>query len=289
MKNHLTRIRYLFSFIIFFLNVSSVHAKTVNPAISWGSINTPTHTVSESIGSNTNGCISGAMQLPLIGAGYQVMRVSRHRYFGHPLLIDFIEKLGGMVFSAKLGTLLIGDLGQPRGGPMLDGHRSHQNGLDVDIWFLLSSQANERILTSDERETWSASSVVDVQANVVDSQQWSLAHAKILETAARQSEVDRIFVHPSIKQVLCQNKSPDSVQWLRKIRPWWKHDDHFHVRLKCAPNNSQCEGQQELPAGDGCDATLSWWFSAEAKQGATSLPVIIPALPAQCAKLLLEK
>ena len=31
--------------------------------------------------------------------------------------------------------LLIGDMSQPRGGPMLNGHSSHQIGLDVDIWF----------------------------------------------------------------------------------------------------------------------------------------------------------
>lgn len=250
---------------------------------------TPTHTASQSIGSYTNGCISGAESLPLNGTGYQVMRVSRQRYFGHPDLVSFIEKLGYMAASAKMGSLLIGDLGQARGGPMLSGHRSHQTGLDVDIWFLLSEQANQRILTANERETWNASSVVNMQADVVDYQQWSLAHAKILETAARQPEVDRIFVHPSIKQALCQTKSAESAGWLRKIRPWWKHDDHFHVRLRCPPNNPHCQGQEQLPVGDGCDASLDWWFSAEAKQPAKPKAESIPILPEQCEKVLRER
>ncbi|WP_347989153.1 penicillin-insensitive murein endopeptidase [Methylomonas sp. AM2-LC] len=288
MKNLRDRILYLTLFIFVILsNVGNAEDKRLNSVTGLASLNTPI--VSESIGSYTNGCISGAMPLPLLGNGYQVMRVSRQRYFGHPTLIDFIEKLGSRVVSSKLGTLLIGDLGQFRGGPMLYGHRSHQNGLDVDIWFLLSSHANERILTSDEREIWSAASMVDAQANVVDSKQWTPAHAKILETAARQPEVDRIFVNPSIKQALCEQKSPETVEWLRKIRPWWKHDDHFHVRLKCPAKNTLCESQQELPAGDGCDASLSWWFTAEAKQGASTSPAITPPLPAQCEKLLLEK
>jgi hypothetical protein len=32
--------------------------------------------------------------------------------------------------------LYIGDISQPRGGPMTSGHASHQIGLDADIWML---------------------------------------------------------------------------------------------------------------------------------------------------------
>ncbi|MGD0961231.1 MAG: penicillin-insensitive murein endopeptidase, partial [Methylomonas sp.] len=156
-------------------------------------------------------------------------------------------------------------------------------------WFLLSEQADRHILTDYERETWNATPVVDMQAYAVDYRQWSPAHAKILETAARQPEVDRIFVHPGIKLALCERKSPESAVWLRKIRPWWKHDDHFHVRLQCPPNNPRCESQEHIPAGDGCDASLNWWFSAEARQPAKSKPEPPPPLPAECEMILREK
>ena len=37
-------------------------------------------------------------------------------------------------------------------------------------------------------------------------------------------------------------------------------------RLKCPLNNPDCRGQEAIPDGDGCDATLAWWFSEEARQ-----------------------
>ena len=125
--------------------------------------------------------------------------------------------------------MLIGDLGQPRGGPTLSGHRSHQTGLDVDIWFLLSTQAASHTLAFKERETWNAPSVLVGQSDTIDYRQWSKANEKVLEVAAQTAEVDRIFVNPSIKRELCLTHARHD--WLRKIRPWGKHDDHFHVRL----------------------------------------------------------
>jgi penicillin-insensitive murein endopeptidase len=256
----------------------------------WAKITHPGHSLkTQSIGSYTNGCVSGAASLPLQGNGYQVMRLSRHRYYGHPNLINFIQQYGQSVADAQLGAVLIGDLGQPRGGPTLSGHRSHQTGLDVDIWFLLAPQASQRQLTIAERETWSAPSLVNLKTDAL-APQWSTTHAQMLELAAKQPEVDRIFVNPSIKRGLCQRKTSNSAAWLRKIRPWWKHDDHFHVRLKCPANDQNCQDQEPLPGGDGCDASLAWWFSAEAKAPAKSItpPQPQPPLPALCEQLLTE-
>ena len=105
----------------------------------WSKVSLPTYSVSaQSIGAYNAGCISGAVSVPINGTGYQVMRLSRNRVYGHPDLKHFIESLGQTATKQQLGSLLIGDLGQPRGGPTLSGHRSHQTGLDVDIWFLLS-------------------------------------------------------------------------------------------------------------------------------------------------------
>jgi penicillin-insensitive murein endopeptidase len=176
-------------------------------------------------------------------------------------------------------------LGQPRGGPTLSGHRSHQTGLDVDIWFLLSPQAAGRTLAFNERETWSSPSVLAGKSDSINYTQWSPANEKVLEAAARLPEVDRIFVNPSVKRELCGRKTAHD--WLRKIRPWWKHDDHFHVRLKCPKNNKDCRGQEPLPEGDGCDAGLAWWFSEEAKHPKIpQIPPKPPLLPALCDSVL---
>jgi penicillin-insensitive murein endopeptidase len=239
----------------------------------------------QSIGAYNGGCVSGAVALPVNGVGYQVMRLSRHRVYGHPDLKHFIETFGQATAAQGLGALLIGDLGQPRGGPTLSGHRSHQTGLDVDIWFLLSKQAANRILSTNERETWSASSVLADSGGAISYAQWSPANEKVLEIAANLPEVDRIFVNPSVKRELCRHKAVAG-GWLRKIRPWWKHDDHFHVRLKCPVGNNHCVGQEPLPLGDGCDAGLDWWFSVEAKKPVTGKPVPPPPLPALCSQVL---
>jgi len=270
----------------------SANCSAGSTAQDWAKLTTPSQSLGfgQSIGSYTNGCISGASSLPLSGPGYQVMRLSRKRFYGHADLVTFIQHLGQAAVTEQLGSLLIGDLGQPRGGPTLSGHRSHQTGLDVDIWFLLSKEAQQRLLTPAERESWSAISMVNLKTDTLDQRLWSPNHEKILAIAAQQPEVDRIFVNPSIKQHLCRQYAAANSHWLRKIRPWWKHDDHFHVRLKCPANNLYCEKQEPLPTGNGCDAGLAWWFSAEAKTPAKSQPAPTPAppLPALCEKLLAE-
>lgn len=253
----------------------------------WAQVTQPVNVggIAQSIGTYDAGCLSGAVSLPADGVGYQVMRPSRHRFYGHPELKQVIETLGRQAAAAHLGVLLIGDLGQPRGGPTPSGHRSHQTGLDVDIWFLLSAQAANRSLTWAERENLSAPSMLASKSDAVDDSLWSRANDRVLELAAELPAVDRIFVNPGIKRELCSRYKGQ--RWLQKIRPWWKHDDHFHVRLKCPANNKNCQGQPPLPAGDGCDAGLAWWFSDEAKKPpAKPYKPKEPVLPALCNTVL---
>lgn len=214
----------------------------------------------QSIGTYTNGCLTGAITLPIDGVGYQVMRLSRNRIYGHPNLINFIQNLGEYVANEHASNLLIGDLGQLHGGRTPSGHRSHQNGLDVDIWFSLSTAST---LTEHDRETLSATSMLE-KSDKIALKEWTRAQEQILKTATEFPEVERIFVNPVIKRELCKNMLPSERAWLQKIRPWWKHDDHFHVRLRCPQYSLNCERQEPLPAGDGCDEDLAWWFSAEA-------------------------
>ncbi|MGR9044826.1 MAG: penicillin-insensitive murein endopeptidase [Gammaproteobacteria bacterium] len=275
------------SILLLLLSVSSFSdAKSV--ASQWARIEQPNRTDQAlSIGDYTAGCLSGAVKLPVDGEGYQVMRLSRKRYYGHPDLIRFIEKMGQNAAERGWGALLIGDLGQPRGGPTLSGHRSHQTGLDVDIWYLLSKKALKRSLTAKEREHWNAPSMVTPHTGKINGSNWSPVHEHILETAARMPEVDRIFVNPEIKRWLCEHRTERD--WLIKLRPWWGHDDHFHVRLKCPANSLDCLSQEPVPAGDGCDASLAWWFTDEARAPKVPKgPVTEPLLPVQCKKLLKE-
>ena len=220
----------------------------------WSTVGYPLGGPPQVIGSYAAGCIAGAVALPLAGDGYQVMRPSRNRYYGHPALVEFVERLGRRI-AANGGRLLIGDLGQPRGGPMPNGHRSHQSGLDVDVWFL--QQPRDRLLSRADTERIDMPSMIRPSEGALDDSRWSPRYRDALKRAASAPEVERIFVNPIIKQALCGSETDR--RWLEKIRPWWGHDAHFHVRLACPPGDDQCKPQKPFPPGDGCDVDLARW------------------------------
>ena len=220
----------------------------------WSDIAYPLAGPPQVIGSYAAGCIAGATALPLVGDGYQVMRPSRNRYYGHPALVAFVERLGRQT-AARGSRLLIGDLGQPRGGPMPNGHRSHQSGLDVDVWFL--QQPRGRLLSRADAERIDMPSMIRPAEGALNDSRWSPRYRDTLKQAALAPDVERIFVNAIIKQALCYSETDRS--WLDKVRPWWGHDAHFHVRLACPPGDDQCKPQKPFPPGDGCDADLANW------------------------------
>jgi penicillin-insensitive murein endopeptidase len=210
------------------------------------------------------------------------MRRQRGRFFGHPTLVHYVQALGRIAAARGWGVLNIGDLGQARGGPTPYGHRSHQTGLDVDIWFWMASHADA--LTAAERETLTAPSMLTPDGGALEPHRWSTQHVHLLQAAAGFAAVERIFVHPLIKHTLCQ-EFPGAA-WLRKLRPWWGHDDHFHVRLRCPDGEAECLRQEALPEGTGCDASLAWWLSEEAQQPPKRTGPLEVRLPAACGEIL---
>jgi penicillin-insensitive murein endopeptidase len=250
--------------------------------MTWGEIFAPARGAPRAIGSYTAGCVQGAIPLPDDGRGYQVMRPQRRRFFGHPVLVRYLQGLAAAVQHQGWGRLLIGDLGQPRGGPMPSGHRSHQIGLDADIWFWLPGDG--LILSVADRETIGAPSMLTPGGRALDAQQWSERQAEVLRLAAGFDGLARIFVNPVIKKAMCEQSRGAS--WLQKLRPWWGHDDHFHVRLRCPAGQTTCQDQDPLPAGDGCGAELDWWFSEEARQPPPPVPPTKVPLPAACEAML---
>lgn len=220
----------------------------------------PSHDVSRAHGSYAKGCLSGGSMLAESGASWQAMRLSRNRNWGHPEAIRFIKRLGAQAQAIGWPRLYVGDISQPRGGPMVSGHRSHQIGLDIDIWLLKPAV---QALSRAQREAAGSPSVVTADRLGVNGN-WTASHHEVLKAAASDPAVARIFVNAAIKQTMCVAAPAGDRAWLRKIRPWWKHDSHFHVRLLCPEGSLGCVNQAPPPAGDGCDETLAWWFSDEA-------------------------
>ncbi len=237
------------------------------------------------IGSHARGCLAGGAALPADGPAWQAVRLQRNRFWGHPALLATIERLAVEAQGEGWPGLLVGDLAQPRGGPMRTGHASHQIGLDADIW--LTPMPPGR-LTGAERETFAPVSMLRPGQRTADPARMTGAQVALIRRAAGYPEVARVFVHPGIKQVLCANAGSHR-GWLSKVRPWWGHDSHFHVRLACPPGEPLCRDQEAPPPGDGCGAELAWWLGEEpwrAKPAPPAAPLRLADLPAECAAVL---
>jgi penicillin-insensitive murein endopeptidase len=229
----------------------------------FGAAVAPSQQKSMPIGSYAKGCAAGMMELPETGPTWQAMRLSRNRNFGQPVMIQFLTDLSAEAAAMGWGKgLYIGDISQPRGGPMTSGHASHQIGLDADIWWLAPKRLN---LSRSERESLSSIPMRSAdQLSVTEA--WGPKARALLQTAASDPRVDRIFVAAAIKLEICKTATRADKKWLRKLRPVAGHDTHFHVRLKCPKGARLCETQtptvEDLSnGGDGCDDTLAWWVT----------------------------
>ncbi|WP_025903301.1 penicillin-insensitive murein endopeptidase [Tatumella sp. UCD-D_suzukii] len=249
-------------------------------ATPWQSIQHPVSGAPQSIGSFANGCIIGAQQLPPDAADYQVMRPDQRRYFGHPDLIRFIQRFSARVAAEDNGEVLIGDMGMAAGGRFSSGHASHQTGLDVDIWLQLPA----RRWTAQQLLHPQPLDLVSADGKHIVARHWSPGVMQMIKLAAEDPEVTRIFVNPAIKQQLCLQAGSDR-GWLQKVRPWFGHRAHMHVRLRCPAGSTQCQDQPAPPAGDGCGAELASWF-LPAKPSASSPVKRTPPLPPACQALL---
>jgi penicillin-insensitive murein DD-endopeptidase len=253
----------------------------------FGNVTTPSPSFGPAvIGGYAKGCLAGGVPLPVNGPAWQAMRLSRNRIWGHPDLVAFIERLGIAARADGWPGLLVGDMAQPRGGPMRSGHASHQIGLDVDLWLV---PMPDRILTAEEREKLAAPSMLMDGTRTADPVRFADPQIALIRRAASDPAVERIFVHPGLKQAMCDRVKGDR-GWLGKVRPWWGHDDHFHVRLACPVGAPLCREQDPPPQGDGCGADLDWWLTDEAWKpkapGPSPTPLALKDLPAACAIVL---
>ncbi len=258
----------------------------------FGAFKSPISMQARAIGAYSKGCLAGAEALPVDGAAWQVMRTSRNRNWAHPAMISVLEKLAADARQYDgWNGLLVGDLAQPRGGPMRDGHASHQLGLDGDIWF---TPMPEYTLSTEEREKMEPREMVK-DRRTLDRAAWTEAQARLVKRAASYPQVARIFVNPPIKAELCKWATGDR-SWLAKVRPWYGHTYHFHVRIVCPKGSPGCENQpRSAPKdGTGCGQELAHWMGdkpwywmehPELQAKHPPKPPSLATLPAECRRI----
>ncbi len=239
------------------------------------------------IGSYSNGCIKDSQALNLKHPYYQVLRTQTRRFYADKTMINFIDRLAIKTHEQNLPILLIGDTSLKYGGRFQhSNHASHQMGLDVDIWFKMVNKP----LTQKELKSPTAISVVAPNFLEVNKNYTPQIYT-LIKTAALDTEVDRIFVNPAIKERLCLDAPENDRMWLHKVRPWWGHNAHMHVRLKCPEGNSLCQTQAPIPSsGDGCGMEVTSWldeirFPKPKKPGAKVKPKKLPDPPIECVEL----
>jgi penicillin-insensitive murein endopeptidase len=238
------------------------------------------------IGEGGMGCIQGAVRLPDAAPGLQTIRIAKSSFWGHPDTIAHLRELGLRARAAGLPDLYMGDLSGPRGGPLAGGHMSHQMGLDADVYLDL---APHPALTPAQREALEPPSLVRPDGRAIEPARWRPEHATLLKLAATLPGVDRVLVNAAIKKQLCETVTGDR-SWVRLIRPWWGHASHMHINFVCPAGQPDCPARPAPPpSGDGCDASLQWWFDQldhPAKPDVTAKPAKPRVLPAACKAIM---
>ncbi|WOI56133.1 penicillin-insensitive murein endopeptidase [Palleronia sp. LCG004] len=204
-------------------------------------------------GGYSRGCVAGAQQLAETGPTWQAMRLSRNRNWAHPETIDMVQRLSRKMASHPASNgIYVGDMSQPRGGPMTSGHASHQSGLDADIWLMPATLG----LSRQQREDLSAVSMRRA-AGAYTNARWGSFQHELVKAAAQDPRTARIFIFPGAKVRMCAEETGNR-DWLRKVRPWAGHHYHFHVRLTCPDGAEGCVNQDPPPPGDGCADAQAW-------------------------------
>ena len=219
-------------------------------------------------GSYAKGCVAGAEQLAATGPTWQAMRLSRNRNWGLPIAFDFIQDLSAKAArQSGWNGLYIGDISQPRGGPMLTGHASHQIGLDIDIWM---RPADDLVLSTKQREEISSISMRRANGAYVNDK-WTKQHHNIIKAAASDPRTARIFVFPGAKVQMCKDEKGDRA-WLNKVRPG---GDTIIIFMYAYPVQRvpQIAKIRRHPPGDGCKDAERWVRD-----------ILIPAPKSQCTK-----
>jgi penicillin-insensitive murein endopeptidase len=266
----------LFRLLLFGLALLSASAAQAQYGPSGPPAPGPLHIIG---GGANGGCIAGAVAMPPQGDGYETIHSSNSHFYGAPVTIQGVIALAQKARQNGLPPLLVEDISLPRGGPMPGGHLSHQVGLDVDIALDMHMRG---YLSAEDRESIQIASLVRSDGRDILPSMWGESTTRLLWLPG----ADRVLVNAAIKQQLCRIVTGDR-SWLRFVRPWYDHSAHMHIEFKCPEGQADCVVRAAPPPGDGCDASLQWWFDQlSAPKPPPGPPKHRPPLPDACYPIL---
>ena len=82
----------------------------------WAHQITPSAGSAEAIGGYAAGCLQGAVALPEHGTGYQILRPRQKRFYGHPVMEQYVLDLARQARKMGLPDILVGDMAMAKGG-----------------------------------------------------------------------------------------------------------------------------------------------------------------------------
>lgn len=208
---------------------------------------------SRPIGTPNQGLLEDAECLPESGEGYMQLFRDMQRIWGATPMIDMIQKTAADMSRRYPGRdrLQVEDISAENGGD-IDGHGSHENGLDVDLGFFKVNG-----IEHDPRATGQMYAPKMVEggrptANFDLERNWEL-----MKTLHRHGNVQKVFIDQVLKNEMCRYAKSkgdynSNIQVLRSLRHETNHQDHIHVRLRCPANAKKCVNLPDPPAGSGC-------------------------------------
>lgn len=239
------------------------------PPVSNGGTQSPDQTVidkkfaDQSVGAHFRGSLRNPSNLKAIvdklaeRSRIRVVHPEQRRYFGNYATAEFLVKSSVLLDRLDPGHILeVGDISAERGGHLRP-HKSHQNGLDIDVGFLFEGKKKNYYGSY-------AANGNTLVPGFARSLHWKFF--KSLMTYYHD-KIYFILVHPAVKQGMCEEavKSGDIVKGkpidpiiqhtLRRLVPERSHNSHFHVRLRCPTKDKRClQTKRDLAPTMGCFA-----------------------------------
>jgi penicillin-insensitive murein endopeptidase len=205
------------------------------------------------IGTPNNGSLINSETQEEQGQGFmQLFREKDHIYATRDLIT--MLQLAALDMSKRYPNrdrLQIEDMSARNGG-RVEGHGSHQNGLDVDLGYFKLDGVEHDPRTAGTYYAHPMATNGVVSSNFDTERNWELA-----KSLHQHGNVQKIFMDQTIKNHLCRYaKSINELQKhqnvLRSIRHVTNHEDHMHVRLRCPKDARKCRNLPEAPEGTGC-------------------------------------